>query len=283
MNGNYYFVLTKNCNFKCAHCYISAGPGMRDTTIEEQDFQKCINHLPAFKGELCLSGGEVFTIKDKLYSFLDYLKYDNKKRERKNQGKLELVVQTNGSWGKSDGTAVKILQELFDFGVRGLDLTSADIFHRQQGMKKEWLLKIKKEAEKIGFKGEHIIIRGAGKQFGIFPLGRGKSFYDPNHKFTRTTNCKYNLTDYSLTFHQDGTVYNCCWGIFPLPGNLIREPLTRIVERAKKNSRLNTIDKEGILKLAEHDGFQKQEVQEIIKEYGKCIFCVTNYVAEENQ
>ena len=66
-----YFVITPNCNYRCKHCYIAAGPRRKDETISEKDFRQVIDHLPKVSLELGLSGGEVFTIKDTLYDYLD--------------------------------------------------------------------------------------------------------------------------------------------------------------------------------------------------------------------
>ena len=93
-----YFVTTLNCTHECSHCYLSAGPGKKDTTISQADFVKVIDNLPKKSVDLALSGGEVFSIKDSFYSFLDYITWDNKMRKKKKQGKISVDVQTNGFW-----------------------------------------------------------------------------------------------------------------------------------------------------------------------------------------
>ena len=61
-----YFVTTQNCNLKCRHCYLEAGPGKSDTTISPEDFKAVVGNLPKESLDLNLSGGEVFTIQDTL-------------------------------------------------------------------------------------------------------------------------------------------------------------------------------------------------------------------------
>jgi MoaA/NifB/PqqE/SkfB family radical SAM enzyme len=277
MKGWYYFVLTENCNLECAHCYMNAGPGKKDTTISQHDFEKCINHLPPLGADLILTGGEVFTIKNQLYGFLDYLKYTNAQRQRKNQGQLEVRIQTNGFWAKSDALAKKTVKELVDLGVVDFDISSWDKFHREQGIKEEWLDKIYYEATELGLKDKAISIRGALKK-NVFPMGRGNSIHKYFPHLTYSMDCKKALDTYDLTIHPDGKVYNCCFSICNLPGNLIKEPLTKIIAKAKKDPRFIAIKKGGVVELAVNEGlFTRPEAQQLAKKYSKCGFCALVY------
>lgn len=279
MKPNIYFITTENCNMGCKHCYLSAGPGKEYTTIKREYFRKVIDHLPKIHSDLSLSGGEVFTIKDTLYDFLDYIKFENKERSRKNQGKLDLWLQTNAFWATDDETTNKILSELKSFGIEGLAISSDDTWHREQGLKKENIQNVLKLWSKHGFSEKNITVIGAPyKKKKIFPLGRAKNFVKPNQLVLNyTMDCRGFLNNYNLTIDQKGHVFSCCWKGFRLKGNVINEPLTKIVERSRKDPKIVALNRGGIEERAQKDEWDEDYVSYLVFIHGSCGFCYRAY------
>lgn len=268
-----YFVITRNCCYECRHCYIEAMPGLKDTTIEEKDFRKTIRHLPKVSLDLMLTGGEIFTIKDTLYSYLDYISYDNIKRKKRNQGPISIDLQTNGYWATSDERIENVLEELHDFGVTMLDITSYDRYHLEQGADLKNIRQLVELAGDSEFFDE-VLLRGTSRSL-LAHLGRAKKM---NLRFSdmRTgsyTYCKHSLDDYRLSMSQDGNVYACCFQMFPLPGNVIQEPLVNIVRRARKDPILMSLNKKSIKGFAREHGWSKKDIKALIRKNGECGFC----------
>ena len=92
-----YFILTRGCPLHCPHCYLDAGPDKYEDTMSVADFGKCVDNFP--KGGLnsiTLSGGEVFSLEERLYDYLDIIK--DKIPDYK------LVLQTSGYWAVDNKT-----------------------------------------------------------------------------------------------------------------------------------------------------------------------------------
>ena len=64
---------------------------------------------------------------------------------------------------------------------------------------------------------------------------------------------------------------------FPLPGNVIEEPLEGIVKRAKENKLLFEVNKRGHLGISDYFKISKRDTTEMIEEYGECGFCAKIY------
>lgn len=271
--------MTRKCNLRCRHCYLSAGPEHSDTTISRKDFKKIINNLPKSSVKLWLTGGEIFTLKDTLFDYLECIQKENHEREIYNQGKIFVGLQTNASWAKNDNKIKKTLTDIVSFGVKGLDITSKDKYHRDQGIKTKNLNRLYDIIKKDNNIKSHAL-RGALRR-DIMPVGRAKEMNlgKPVLNYKKSI-CKDALTNYRLTIQEDGGVYMCCFAFFPLPGNLIEEPLVDIVRKAKEDERLHILDSKGIKGLARHDGWKKRDIEELISAYGKCGFCYQYYKPE---
>jgi len=92
------------------------------------------------------------------------------------------------------------------------------------------------------------------------------------------SSCKNSLRDYHLTIDNKGKVYNCCFQVFPLKGNVIHEKLDNIVEKSKKDRNLSSLEKGGIWKLARADGWDKDFIDWAQENAGNCGFCYKAYV-----
>jgi hypothetical protein len=274
-----YFVLTENCNLRCRHYYLDACPGKEDTTIPEKDFRAVIRHLPKVGLDLNLGGGELFSIKDVLYSSLDYIRFENRRRERNNQGQIEITVQTNGSLGRSDERILTTLEELSDFEVHALDIASGDRYHFEQGVKLENLQRIVALSEEYGLI-EDIEIRGTAKRSHVVPIGRAaeNGFRARDMKIPQSwVWCKDVFDNHEFVIRQDGSVYPCCFGLFSFPGNVIQEPLVNIVRRAKRQKKFKMLNAKGPRPLFRAEGYSAREVDELIRKRGLCGMCFALY------
>src|SRR3954451_7029424 len=86
-----YWVLSRDCNQRCPHCYNNSEPGADGLSPEEVD--RCVEHLPDPRavpvGRIILSGGEVLVWPELLFRALGalYARYGDA---------TQLAVQTNG-------------------------------------------------------------------------------------------------------------------------------------------------------------------------------------------
>ncbi len=276
-----YFVITPNCNYSCKHCYITAGPKRKSETISEKDFRQSVRHLPKIALNFGMSGGEIFTIKDTLYSFLDYLNFENRRRERKGQGQIDIWLQTNGFWGTNEDRTNKILEELASFNVMDLNFAADDKYHRDQGANKkkiEKLINIAKESRLF----DEISFIGTERREHIVPMGRAKemnlrlSEIRANPEFV----CNEALDKYDLSIMYNGDVRICCMLQLPSMGNIIKEPLVDIVRRAKKDPLFSLMNREGIEGLLKRDGMKKKDIRELVDKQGTCGACFKVYRKE---
>lgn len=275
-----YFVTTRNCNYQCGHCAVEAGPGKVGTTISQANFERVILHLPQHDILLELSGGEVFTVKDRFYGFLDYLRYANKKRQESGEGKIDIWVQTNGFWALDANHTAKILSELKFFHVDELDIASYDKFHQQEGAEFKRLEMLRDMARDSNI-FNRVSLRGCQRpgyvNAEILPVGRAKHLeLIPQELFVSfTTACYGSLDHQMLSLSEDGSVYNCSFLQMPLPGNLIEEPLEEIIRKAKQDPRLCLAnEEEGITALAK---LEKWKIEKLLRKHcdpiTECLLC----------
>jgi len=281
-----FFPVTENCNLTCRHCYLSAGPGKKDTIVSQGDFEKMIGNLPVGDVNVKLSGGEVFTQRKELYSFLDFLQ--DKKKIWRGFSRVKYGVSSNGYWGKSLESAEEVLLDLEERGVEDLRILSHDQYHRECGIKKEYFKNIK-EASGVLLGGRletripsKFLIREEHEQF---PIGRAKDFGVENEELTINfpMSCigSFGTGDgYSLTADSKGNLYTCCFQAFKLDGNLIEEPLDDIIERSALDKDLMTLVKYGPGVLASMKGLDDDVIGNIVKNQGNCGLCYRAFVDE---
>ena len=272
---NLYFVTTRNCNLKCRHCYLEAGPGNLDTTISPENFKAAVGNLPKESIDLCLSGGEVFTIEDKLFSYLESIQEENIERKYKGQELITSGVQTNGCWATDDKKIKSTLVDFASLGVKYLDIASDDEYHRNQGINIKNIESLKKQAKDSGF-FKFVYLRGANNQ-SIMPLGRAKKMHVGEKYVSLMPVCQNFLYQQLYTIREDGKVYPCCFCLHPLPGNIIEEPFDDIISKTEKDERLNMLNSGGIRQLALHDGCKENKVEKMIMSYGECGSCARLY------
>lgn len=263
-----YCVATENCNLRCRHCYMCAGPGKEDTTISPENFGKMLANLPVTKTDIAIGGGEIFTVMDHINSYLDLIKQYNYSRSE--MKKISVFLQTNGFWLKRKD-AREVLGYLKERGVSSLDIASNDEYHREQG------LTLDDEDIRLAKKFVPTIFRGNDSD--IMPLGRGRSLeidHAPmNYKCSAIV--KRNISPDShikkITVRNDGSVSPCCYSLIRYGGNIFSESLESIFERSEIDVRLQALANEGLKGFLLADGFLDEEINSSLKDLGKCRTC----------
>mgnify|MGYP005631358897 FL=1 len=240
--------------------------------MNAEDFESVIEHLPKNGTRLNLTGGEIFKNMNLLWNYLEIIQESNKGRGEENQ--IVQVLQTNGFWGNQSQNKIKeILKKLQKFEVKKLDITSEDRYHREEGLKTQYLENIGK-ANKLGKYVPTIGFRGAGETKNIFPAGRGQDILDKeNFKYNMGSDCKGELNDGSPTIDPFGNLYMCCFNMYQLPGNIIYEPIEDIVKRAKGDRELRRLNSYGIRSVARLNGMEEKEIRSIAEKHGDCGLC----------
>ncbi|MBN2142931.1 radical SAM protein [Candidatus Woesearchaeota archaeon] len=280
MPPDIYFVTTRNCNLKCGHCYLSAGPGLEHTTVSTENFQKAVDNLPKKKIRLVITGGEVFTMQEQLYNYLSIVKRENKERRRTTRKGAEsrqitINLQTNGLWAKSPYATKKVIKKLSDFEVSYLDV-SRDQFHTSQGVTEEALQSIYDVAKRAGIRTRFGGIDAIGY---AFSKGRSAEKTTPNKDTDRSgiLDCNNSLRKQHLTIREDGRVYSCCYSVFSYPGNLFEEPLESIVAKARQDPAIQEYERGGVAAIAIAQGHDEKFVAEYVKKNGACALCLKLY------
>lgn len=261
-----YCVMTENCNLSCDHCYMSAGPKKRHTTVSSENFQKMLEHLPLTRTRIALTGGEIFTVEDSLRNYLELIEIENKKRENKNR--INIQVQTNGFWLKR-GNACDILQYLREKRVTDLDISSDDRYHEKQGLRLDPKL-VNLARSYI----PEVSVRGVGNVLSIGRAYGANNTYSLDSWLCKNANRGRNS---DVTVRNDGKVYPCCFPIFEYSGNIFEEPLINILDRAKEDPRLRVLNNYGFRGIALADGAKSIELEKLILKRGTCGACAELY------
>lgn len=260
-------VMTENCNLRCEHCYMSASPGKKDTTVTSENFQQILSHLPNIQTRVGLTGGEIFTVEDSLRNYLDLIEKENKKRIA--HSKINIGIQTNGFWLKRENAA-DMLDYLRSKQVHTLDIASNDRHHKKEGLKlDDSLIELARIYLPV------VVFRGVEN---AIPIGRasGKPAVHKNAKRCQGANQYENSV---LTIRNNGKVYPCCYPFFEYEGNIFQENLVDILKRANKDPRLTALNENGLRGIACYDGFDSKKVNRLIDRYGSCGACAKIYGA----
>lgn len=272
---SFHFVVTKNCNYACKHCYLSAGPGKEGTTIDDEDFVRVLEHLPKLPLHLTLSGGELFSLPGQPYGFLELVGAQNEERAVARHGSISVSVQTNGSWATDDAATKSVLFDLASHGVSGIDIPSHDHYHRLQGASLQKLERLAALAEESGL-FDSVGLRGSPRR-SIAPVGRAARMgLRPSElRTTYNGNCRGALDDYSLSIRPDGSIDLCCMRPVALPGNAIEEPVVDSVRRARNDPFLAAVNREGVVGWGRLLGYSRSALRTLIEERGRCGACFT--------
>ncbi len=270
-----YWVVSRDCNQKCAHCYNDSGPGAPGLTLDQAT--KCVENLPdpdrVAVGRIVLSGGEVLVWPELLFHTLGKL------YERYGDATL-LYVQTNG-----DLLTGEILQRMREHKVCKVDVASMDTFHRKGTLERKDLLV--ELFERNGFSASPLEIGddptnmpspeapqfafwGATEEMWIGPLwprGRARKYNfsraSPEHRFCSIWSGAKGFLDY----HEPGNeinvqladVYPCCPMTFKPIGSLLEENLIDMLDRCKEHPVFRALNEGMPEKMGEYLGISEEE------------------------
>ena len=283
-----YWVISRDCNQRCPHCYNNSEPGAPGLTQEQ--ISRCVEHLPDPQDvsveRIIISGGEVLIWPELLFHSLGLL-------HQKYQTGTQLWVQTNG-----DLLDEAMLDRLLAAHVNRIDIASMDKYHAKGTMQRKpyledlfhsrGLIPVDPESDiqtESNCDQKVFAFWGATEDEWIGPLWpRGRAFKKglskagPSDDFCRLWSGAKNFLDY----HQPGSevniqladVYPCCPMTCRPIGNLLEEPLIEQLDRCQQHpvyQALNQGRPEAMgetLGLSEEHGFNRS------RELGNhCLWC----------
>lgn len=125
-----YWVVSRDCNQRCPHCYNDSKPGAPGLTFGE--VSRCVGNLPDPRDisvdRIILSGGEVLVWPELLFHTLAEL-------QARYADRTQLMVQTNG-----DLLDEALLDRLLAAHVRRIDVSGMDPYHPQSTLHRRDLL-----------------------------------------------------------------------------------------------------------------------------------------------
>jgi hypothetical protein len=283
-----YWVLSRDCNQRCPHCYNDSEPGAPGLSLEQAS--RCIASLPA-AGEIpldriILSGGEVLVWPELLFYALSglYERYGNQTR---------LMVQTNG-----DLLDEPMLDRLLAHHVCRLDVASMDKYHPKSTLRRRGLLE--KLFASHGMTEATGIARGTGPagsaavQFAfwgatedrwigpLWPRGRARvnnlSKADHNHRFCADWSGAKNF----LNYHDEGCevnvqladVYPCCPMTCRPIGSLLEESLVDMLDRCARHPVYRALNEGRPEAMGEYLGITEEQGFRRSRELGNhCLWC----------
>jgi hypothetical protein len=285
-----YWVISRDCNQRCRHCYNDSAPGAAGLSVDQID--RCIASLPR-PGEvpldrIILSGGEVLVWPELLFHAL-------KKLNQRYGDETKTMVQTNG-----DLLDEELLDHLLDHGVRRIDVSSMDHFHPKSTRKRrEYLADLfhsrgMAEAndiargtvcESTGRTSPTFAFWGATPDQWIGPLWpRGRALRNnlskagPHHRFCaewsgakgflnyREANCEVNV--------QLADVYPCCPMTCRPLGSLLQESLLDMLDRCARHPVYRALNEGRPEAMGEFMGISEEEGYRRSEELGNhCLWC----------
>lgn len=128
--NNVYWVVSRDCNQTCGHCYNNSGPGAPGITLEQAS--AVVANLPdpddVPLDRIALSGGEPLVWPELLFHTLAELR-------GKYAGRTIVAVQSNGD--RLDGPT---LDRLIDHGVTRMSISSLDRYHLAESRRRQPML-----------------------------------------------------------------------------------------------------------------------------------------------
>jgi hypothetical protein len=282
-----YWVVSRDCNQRCAHCYNDSEPGAPGLSAEQA--AACVRSLPA-PGEvpldrIILSGGEVLVWPDLLFHTLRllYERFGDTTR---------LMVQTNGDL--LDGAT---LDRLLEHHVCRVDVSSMDSYHpkstvhRRDHLEELFRSRGMVEAGDID-RGMHAekppllyAFWGANPDTWIGPLwprGRARelslSMAGPEHRFCSGWSGAKGFLDYRgpgcEVNVQLADVYPCCPMTCRPLGSLLHEPLLAMLDRCARHPVYRALNEGRPEAMGESLGIPEAEGFRRSRELGNhCLWC----------
>lgn len=281
-----YWVISRDCNQRCAHCYNDSAPGAQGLPLA--DLERCVANLPdpadVAVDRVILSGGEVLVWPALLFEALRLL-------HDRLGARTALYVQTNG-----DLLDAAMLDRLLAHHVRRVDVSSMDKFHpkttlaRRAQLEALFVSRGMQEATAVG-KGAAAptaptyVFWGATEDLWIGPLWpRGRAL---TNELTRATPADDFCARWSgarnfLEYRDQGCevnvqladVYPCCPMTCRPIGDLRTEPLIAMLDRCAQHPVYRALNEGRPEKMGEYLGIPEAEGARRAQELGNhCLWC----------
>ncbi len=285
-----YWVISRDCNQRCPHCYNNSEPGAPGLTVEQ--VSACVRNLPdpedVAVGRIILSGGEVLVWPALLFHTLSAL------HDRYGEP-TQLMVQTNG-----DLLDAAMLDWLLAARVRRIDVSGMDQYHPKSTLRRRELIEAMFASR--GMVEASTIAATAGTDSGghgpvvyafwgatedlwigpLWPRGRARKHHlstaGPHTDFCgnwsgakgfldyRAAGCEVNL--------QLADVYPCCPMTCRPMGSLLTEPLIAILDRCAPHPVYRALNEGRPDKMGEFLGITEEEGFRRSRELGNhCLWC----------
>ena len=283
-----YWVISRDCNQRCPHCYNDSAPGAAGLTLEQASL--CVEHLPhpddVSVGRIILSGGEVLVWPELLFHALGRL--------AARYPRSQLMVQTNG-----DLLDERTLDRLLDARVCRIDVSGMDRYHPKSTLQRRDLLEgmfasrgmveastIAATAGSDAAKAPVLFaFWGAAEDLWIGPLwprGRARSHNlstaGPDTDFCGNWSGAKGFLEYrsagSEVNIQLADVYPCCPMTCRPIGSLLAEPLVAILDRCAAHPAYRALNEGRPEKLGEYLGVDREHALSRTRELGNhCLWC----------
>ncbi len=243
------FLVTDRCNFTCSHCCNDSHP-RNSSLMDIEDIYRCIDQAKESKSfrEIGISGGEPFLFLKELMRIIRYAA---------DQG-FSVSVTSNGYWATSEEKAHTLLKDLYNCGLRSLNI-SVSSFH----LKHTTPLKLRYAVnaainlgivtrvncvctETFGIDDARELFEGVGHsvefvKIPLIPIGRAATSVSPDELSLRFNvpigSCAQHFT--KLAIAVNGDVFPCCSpGGFTEPlrvGNIKAEAIDDIINHMNDN------------------------------------------------
>lgn len=285
-----YWVVSRDCNQRCRHCYNDSEPGAPGLTLEQA--AACVGNLPdpadVPVGRIILSGGEVLVWPELLLQTLSCL------HERYGEA-TQLMMQTNGDLLDGD-----MLDRLLAAHVARLDVSSMDHYHppstlrrraaledlfRSRGMVEAGTIAATTGVDSGGGTPVVYAFWGATEDLWIGPLwprGRARKFglskAGPDTNFCGHWSGAKGFLDYrapgSEVNVQLANVYPCCPMTCRPIGNLLAEPLLAILDRCARHPVYRALNQGRPEAMGESLGISEADGIRRTRELGNhCLWC----------
>lgn len=281
-----YWVISRDCNQRCAHCYNDSEPGAPGLGLD--DLRRCVANLPdptdVAIDRVILSGGEVLVWPDLLFAGLAAL-------HARYGDATTLMVQTNG-----DLLDAATLDRLLEHHVGRVDVSSMDRFHpkstleRRDGLTRLFESRGMIEATSVGrgarARPERLYaFWGATEDMWIGPLWpRGRALARALTKATPADDfcARWSGAKNFLEYRGEGCevnvqladVYPCCPMTCRPIGDLRAEPLIAMLDRCAAHPVYRALNEGRPERMGEYLGISEAEGRRRSEALGNhCLWC----------
>lgn len=285
-----YWVVSRDCNQRCRHCYNNSEPGAPGLTLAQ--VSTCVANLPEPEdvavGRVILSGGEVLVWPELLFHTLSCL------HERYGE-RTQLMVQTNG-----DLLDDALLDRLLSAHVRRLDVSGMDQYHPKSTLRRRDHIEQLFTSRGMVEAGTLAATTGADSGLGapivyafwgatedqwigpLWPRGRARQ-YNLSKAGPETDICgKWSGARGFLDYRRGGCevnvqladVYPCCPMTCRPIGSLLAEALVDILDRCAQHPVYRALNEGRPEKIGEYLGISEEEGVRRSRELGNhCLWC----------